>query len=861
MILPALVDQFRQRFQHEKRAQVCLWFDEKAEFLRLVPALQDHLQAMQAPPFRILQYDAERRHGQIWIKHRIYRTLEALSAEERRRQRFVVWLPLADDRLEHSGPDGEPALDLLAEYRIAGVIWRVDGRRPTLFRFLKQAGAELPGGPSDQRRLYDGGRDSLLAKYVARFADRPAAFWRNLLSPELAQSRLIGDVDQTILDLAVSPETTWQDLDEKGLVPEFFALVRERYGFEGPRDRPAAWVAALVAVLALTETFLGYGERADFPLVERLPPVALRPHHRQLLQRWLRDSESRTAWDRWIQDVEATVDLTTWAQDKPGFCFGFAHLVRMRWRQVAEAFAAAAPKSSTTAAFFTEYGELIAREAEYSKASPSPSGSWVLLHRLQKFVAACEHATHRAEQADTVAALVQVFVDQAATVDATHIDVRRHAELQNQPAVTAVADGAYATYTNTLNSRFFERYVGSGNADIPKLPYVTEHLEARLWSTQGRRAVLIVDALRYDCAHLVRQALPNLDVQLEPLRAALPTVTPVGMTALLPLSATEVSFDVKGNGLHPRLDGKDAAARSIRIAFLQAFGADCREIGDLEARANPPDELGDLLVVFGHEEVDHLGHGSADTLVRHVHLEIERIARLVRKLHGWGYPEVHVVTDHGFILLDEDRLPDEVPCDRDWCRIRKARFALVPAEADLPVASLPFDWDPTLRVALPPGLAFFQAEQSFSHGGAALQELVIPHLVSRSQVAAAKRIGVEVVLPTFELLRAAVKVTVRPALPDSATGAQMALFPATGRTLLLDVLRTDEKGTRVSVLAVGRPKEVRVDADAGERNATLFFDSAQSFSAGELLDLDIRDVETTEQFPPGGVKLTVGRDL
>ena len=861
MILPALVDQFRQRFQHEKRAQVCLWFDEKGEFLRLLPALRSHLQAMEAPPFRVLEYDTGRRHGQIWIKHWIHRTLEELPEEDRRHQRFVVWLPLAEDRLERGGPDGEPALDLLAEYRIAGVTWRVDGRRPTLFRFLKQAGVALPAAPGEQRRLYEGGRDALLAKYAARFADQPAAFWRNLLSPELAQSRLIGDVDRTILDLAVSPETTWRDLDEKGLVPEFAALVRERYGFDGPRDRPADWVAAFVAALALTETFLGYGECADFPLAERLPPVGLRPHHRELLQRWLRDSESRTAWDRWIQDVEATVDLTAWAQDKPGLCFGFPHLVRMRWRQVEEAFATAAPKASTTTAFFAEHGELIAREAEYSKASPSPAGSWVLLHQLQRLVSACERATRRAKRANTVEALVQVFVDEAAVVDATHIDVRRHAEQQNQPAVAMVADRDYATYANTLNSRFFARYIDSGNADIPKLPCVTERLEARLWTARSRRAVLVVDALRYDCAHLVRQALPNLDVQLEPLRAALPTVTPVGMTALLPLSATEVSFEVKGNGLHPWLDGKDAAVSSNRIAFLQAFGADCRRIDDLEGRANPPDALGDLLVVFGHEEVDHLGHGSADALVRHVHLEIERIARLVRKLHGWGYPEVHVVTDHGFILLDKDSLPDEVPCDRDWCRVRKARFALVPAEADLPLATLPFDWDPTLRVALPPGLAFFQAEQSFSHGGAALQELVIPHLVSRSQAAAGKRIGVEVVLPTFELLRAAVKVTLRPALPDPATGGQMALFPATGRTLRLDVLRTDETGKRVSVLAAGRPKEVRVDADAGERNATIFFDSAQSFAGGELLDLDIRDVETTEQFPPGGVKLTVGRDL
>ena len=105
MILPALVEQLRQRFQHEKRAQVCLWFDEKAEFLRLLPALRDHLEAMAAPPFRVLEYDAGQHHGQIWIKHRIHRTIEALPAEERPRRRFVVWLPLEEDRLERGGPD------------------------------------------------------------------------------------------------------------------------------------------------------------------------------------------------------------------------------------------------------------------------------------------------------------------------------------------------------------------------------------------------------------------------------------------------------------------------------------------------------------------------------------------------------------------------------------------------------------------------------------------------------------------------------------------------------------------------------------------------------------------------------------
>ena len=33
-------------------------------------------------------------------------------------------------------------LDLLTEYHVAGVIWRVGGKRPTLFSFLKQVNVQ-----------------------------------------------------------------------------------------------------------------------------------------------------------------------------------------------------------------------------------------------------------------------------------------------------------------------------------------------------------------------------------------------------------------------------------------------------------------------------------------------------------------------------------------------------------------------------------------------------------------------------------------------------------------------------------------------------------------------------------------------
>ena len=90
----------------------------------------------------------------------------------------------------------------------------------------------------------------------------------------------------------------------------------------------------------------------------------------------------------------------------------------------------------------------------------------------------------------------------------------------------------------------------------------------------------------------------------------------------------------------------------------------------------------------------------------------------------------------------------------------------------------------------------------------------------------------------------------------------MSLFTETGRTLTLDVRRYGGNAATgsASVLASG-PKELRLEPQDQEQSVTLFFHTAASFRQGELLELDIRDNETTEQFPPGGIKLTVGGDM
>ena len=85
MILEALVSQLEQRFQHEKRARVCLWFDERASSRGILPLLEAHVASRSKSPFVLLAYDKAQRRGQIWLKHQVHQRLEAASPESARR--------------------------------------------------------------------------------------------------------------------------------------------------------------------------------------------------------------------------------------------------------------------------------------------------------------------------------------------------------------------------------------------------------------------------------------------------------------------------------------------------------------------------------------------------------------------------------------------------------------------------------------------------------------------------------------------------------------------------------------------------------------------------------------------------------
>lgn len=245
----------------------------------------------------------------------------------------------------------------------------------------------------------------------------------------------------------------------------------------------------------------------------------------------------------------------------------------------------------------------------------------------------------------------------------------------------------------------------------------------------GGDCVLFVDGLRLDVAQRLRADLSTrgADVELAVRLAPFPTMTSSGKPAVAPLDIELAG----GQEMGVTAAGKAVDAPYLRDLLLQAGVSAIAEgdIGDPSGRGWT--ETGDL---------DSTGHKLGLKLVDRIPAEVAAIASRVQELLGAGWSRVHVVTDHGWLLmpgtLPKVELPQHLTTSR---KSRCARLTSRAGDVDQPTAA--WTWDPGVRMASPRGVAAFTAGCIYEHGGLSPQESIIPHLVvSRSATTSPARI-------------------------------------------------------------------------------------------------------------------------
>jgi hypothetical protein len=247
------------------------------------------------------------------------------------------------------------------------------------------------------------------------------------------------------------------------------------------------------------------------------------------------------------------------------------------------------------------------------------------------------------------------------------------------------------------------------------------------------------------------------ELTVKPAIAALPTITPVGMAALLFGASGSFSVVAHKEKLASRIEGATAAVSTDRIKFFKSKVPGMVEItlGKLleTSAGRLAKALGDAaLVAVRSQEIDKLGEGGDDWIARQViDTVVPNVARAIRKLAGHGIGRFVVAADHGYqfsMRKGEDMRID--PPGGATVEIHRRCWVGhggVTPSGTVRVSGAKLGYETDLDFIFPTGLAVFKCPEGlrYHHGGASLQELVVPVICLRLASVTGQKIPHEMV--------------------------------------------------------------------------------------------------------------------
>jgi len=255
-------------------------------------------------------------------------------------------------------------------------------------------------------------------------------------------------------------------------------------------------------------------------------------------------------------------------------------------------------------------------------------------------------------------------------------------------------------------------------------------------SESGRRvAYFLIDALRYELGvELEKELAGEGQTNLQAAFSVIPTVTPIGMTSLLPGAQAELRLAKKGSDVVPMMGDKEIKNVTHRMEWIKGkYGQRFRETKLTEViKSNFHETIDDsveLLVVRsssmdGRMETDY--EFGLPSMVK----DLQRIRVALRRLRDMGFQLAVIATDHGFCINPTPNAGDTCTKPSGTWKTLHDRCLLGDGTADVHNWVLSAEHmglkSEYSQVAGPRGLASYSAGNQYFHGGASLQEAVVP---------------------------------------------------------------------------------------------------------------------------------------
>ena len=479
---------------------------------------------------------------------------------------------------------------------------------------------------------------------------------------------------------------------------------------------------------------------------------------------------------------------------------------------------------------------------------------WQLLQAAVSLVEACEDADRQLpDHAKTQEALIDFYTSSMREVDRLQREFEQAERdlLIKQDGLDEViphARTAYRKLVDKVQGVFIRHLEQSGWPPAGRLANcdVFDKMVAPKLQESGRRvAVLLIDALRYELGvELEKQLVDDGQVEIHAAFAQLPSITPVGMASLLPGAGSKLQLIRKDDQVVVALGDRPLPQVTQRMDVLKKrFGDRFAEMSLTEfVRGKGKVDGGVELLILRSTTIDQHMESTPEMALRLIHESLKSIRVAIHKLCGLGFKDAFVVTDHGFYLNTATEAGDVCAKPQGkWINVHE-RCLLGDGVSDtgnfvISAQHLGIRGDFN-QIAGPRAMVPYRAGEWYFHGGASLQEAVVPVIAVRMQEPEGKFVPQAKI--TLNYKRGATKITTRlPVIEISASSADLLSMSATFEIL---VEAHDKQGNVVG--------EIKLGGMVNPATRTLSIKPGQNIAVTLRMDLEFEGSFTVKALDP-----------
>ena len=655
----------------------------------------------------------------------------------------------------------------------------------SLLEALREYGVHIP-------REQEADLVSLLPAHARQWFDQPKEVWQKELTPSIVKGGLVDD--HRMLETLAGEEGEFERLRADELFDIFARRAKEDFGLPDPTGSDeATWRVAVTACLLCTDAAQG-SPNLQPSEPDKIIPAGLACNRAiSLLKQWQNHVQFIPSFERLVPQAEATVGLTYWARNltSPPRSRSSRIVEEILFTQMADRLERIESVDALAGELEGSLQSLKDRESGFWGRQAARRVGWRFFVELANVAALLVENNDAEKQWKSATDAVDWYCSRGWQLDQAGEQLFK--ESPDLPAnlqrIRARLRRGYLRTTDRVG-RAFSELLAKDSSKVFDLPTAGETTLAELQRSKTPTAIVFLDACRFELGH----RLANMLNQKEPARRAtvaisvapIPSITAIGMAFALPILRDQIqvslapdkkSFVVTAEGFSGNLTSAEQRRKWLTENYGVKDFLKVKEVIDGGALKKATKSR-QMVVVHSDEFDSHDGKlemTGADS-------DLQRYVQAVRRLRDAGYNRVIITTDHGFFHWqpDDDEIDGQKPeGDLQW----QHRRAMVGHKLAHPQASHLKVSQSDLEVMVPRGVSAFRTYGGlgFFHGGATLQELIIPVVVAQWPAKAKK---IKVVLKPVQHITSEIP---RVQVQAGATG-QITMFGPDSNLLARDVV-------------------------------------------------------------------------